>query len=456
MAESVSNEILSDESVDPKIFKFSKNYEDDSMKNEISATLSSVLPDDYLYFITDFTFVKKSLVNAETQFDVTFRVNVDVLEDIDTFFVDIGKKSGTTYNKFKGDRKGKGTKVIVSGNRKCHHFVKRHGLKEGPPRPPHTGPGRNPGADKIPGKNTCCPAKIKFALSGDRLHTSNRYRLSLTNQRKSAYPLEVILSYRHNHSINSADAMRYRPVSEECKEAFITLFKEDHTPSSALAHYKKNICSTVGKNDIMGTLADRSIVPDYFWAFHFYSKYVEDHFGSVNGPEALNRAKDRIDSYNEKHGMILAKMEQLEDGGMVVAICDKFCRRVHEYVHQSGDIVLMDATSNLDRHDTKLFHLICPTPAGGLPLGNILTSKEDEDVISAGIKLYTSILPDRAFFGRGPSIGPKILMTDDSAAERNALAKNWADSVLLLCIFHPLQAYWRYLWNSDLKIEKKF
>ena len=111
----------------------------------------------------------------------------------------------------------------------------------------------------------------------------------------------------------------------------------------------------------------------------------------------------------------------------------------------------MDSTSNLD---TKLFHLICPTPAGGLPLGNILTSKEDESVISAGIKLYKSILPEKAFFGRGPNVGPKILMTDDCAAERNALAKNWADSVLLLCIFHLLQAYWRYLWNSDHKVEK--
>ena len=45
---------------------------------------------------------------------------------------------------------------------------------------------------------------------------------------------------------------------------------------------------------------------------------------------------------------------------------------------QSGDIVLVDATSNLDRHDTKLFHF-CPTPVGGLPLGTVSTTKEDEE-----------------------------------------------------------------------------
>ena len=255
MAESVDNDMVSDESTEPIKIEFAKHYGNDNMKNEVRNILSSVLPDDYLYLVTDFSLVKKSLVITETQFDVTFRVNINSMEDIDKFFLDFGKKSGTTYNKFKGDRKGKGTKVVLSGYRKCHHFVKRHGLKEGPPRPPNTGPGRNPGANKVPGKNTCCPANIKFSLSGDRLHTSNRHKSSITNQRKSAYPLEVKLSYQHNHSINSADAMRYRPVSEECKEAFINLFKEDHTPSSALAHYKKYVSGTLPENDIV-SMAD--------------------------------------------------------------------------------------------------------------------------------------------------------------------------------------------------------
>ena len=247
-------------------------------------------------------------------------------------------------------------KVIVNGIRKCHHAVRRHEVKEGPR---HSGPGRQSGCEKNPGKNTC-PSKLYFSLSGDRLHTSNRYKLSLTKQNKSNYPLEIKLNYVHNHSIISADAKRYRPI----------------------------------------------------------------------------------------------KMQQLESGEIVVAICDKFCRRVHENVPQAGDIVLMDATSNLDRHDTKLFHLVCPTPAGGLPLGNILTSKGDAETINAGIKLLISILPEGAFFGRGPTTGPKIVMTDDCAAEQKASAKHWADTILLLCIFHLLQAYWRYLWNSDHKIEK--
>ena len=34
---------------------------------------------------------------------------------------------------------------------------------------------------------------------------------------------------------------------------------------------------------------------------------------------------------------------------------------------------------------------------------------------------------------------PKILMTDDSLAEKNAMKKAWPESKQLLCVFHVLQ-----------------
>ena len=43
-------------------------------------------------------------------------------------------------------------------------------------------------------------------------------------------------------------------------------------------------------------------------------------------------------------------------------------------------------------------------------------------------------------------------MTDDCSAERNALACAWPQSVLLLCIFHVLQAQWTWLWDSKHNI----
>ena len=169
-------------------------------------------------------------------------------------------------------------------------------------------------------------------------------------------------------------------------------------------------------------MADRSVVPDYFWVYHFHASYILQKYGDFNSSNVYLKAVDRIDEYNKKHGAELAKIRQTDNGETIIAICDNFSRRVHQHLPQAGDIVLVDATSNLDRHDTKLFHIICPSPAGGLPLGTILTSKEDENTVKAGFDLYKSILPPDAFFHRGEK-GPKIAMTDDSKAEQNALRK---------------------------------
>ena len=56
-------------------------------------------------------------------------------------------------------------------------------------------------------------------------------------------------------------------------------------------------------------------------------------------------------------------------------------RRVHETVPQSGELVLIDATSNLDRNDSKVFHLVCPSPVGSLPLATLITTREDTETV---------------------------------------------------------------------------
>ena len=124
------------------------------------------------------------------------------------------------------------------------------------------------------------------------------------------------------------------------------------------------------------------------WVFHFHRKYIESTFDSLDGPDAYKLAEERVKIYNEKNGTEVGKIEVAANGEIIVAVCDAFCRRVHKHVPQAGDIVLMDATSNLDRHDTKLFHLICPSAVGGLPLGNIITPKEDEETTCAALTLF--------------------------------------------------------------------
>ena len=181
---------------------------------------------------------------------------------------------------------------------------------------------------------------------------------------------------------------------------------------------------------------------------------MEERYGTINGVDGYQRAEQRIKNYNEKHGLEFAKIAQTEQGETIVAVCDLFSRRVHENLPRAGDIILVDATSNLDRQGTKLVHIVCPSAAGGMPLGNIIVSREDEITLKAGFDLYKSLLPTGTFFGRGPNVGPKISMTDGCQAEQNALSSTWESMKLLLCVFHLLQALWRWEWNSDHNIDK--
>ena len=145
--------------------------------------LRQILPENYKYMVNEFYIKKRPQIAGETTFNTTFRVNITDKYDIQIFISKLGEKSVTANNRYCGDihRALHIThiveifmvpvkRVVTRGNRKCQHFVKRYHLKT---NAPHKGPGRQPGSECVPGKNTGCPAKLKFTLSGSTLHTSN-------------------------------------------------------------------------------------------------------------------------------------------------------------------------------------------------------------------------------------------------------------------------------------------
>ena len=101
---------------------------------------------------------------------------------------------------------------------------------------------------------------------------------------------------------------------------------------------------------------------------------------------------------------------------MVVAICTPLMSRVHQFVQKAGEMVFCDSTSTLDRFNTSLFVLSTSNACGGLPLGAILTSDEQEETVTQGLKLLQQVIPEEAFHKCGGSEGPAIFMTDDSSA----------------------------------------
>ena len=129
---------------------------------------------------------------------------------------------------------------------------------------------------------------------------------------------------------------------------------------------------------------------------------------------------------------------------------------VHETVCQAGEIIFCDCTSSLDCFNTALSVLSTAHCASGMPLGVLLSSDEREETLFKERTRYAQInLTEKAFFGRGTSAGPKVIMTDDTATERAALRQAWPSTTLILCTFHFLQRRWTWLWEGKNNIHKE-
>ena len=86
---------------------------------------------------------------------------------------------------------------------------------------------------------------------------------------------------------------------------------------------------------------------------------------------------------------------------MIVAIRTPLMSWVHQFIQQAGEMVFCDSTSTLDRFNTSLFVLTTSHECGGLPLGAIITSDEQEKTVTQGLQLLQKLLLQESFYKNG-------------------------------------------------------
>ena len=400
--------------------------------NDKHKVLEEILPRDYNYQVTAFQLKESSNICSESKFSATFNINICTEDGLQAFLQEFNGITNTSYNMLKADNR-KAKTLLVSGGRKCIHNVRKRRNNSG-----------DMSADKSKGKQTACNAQLKFKLKKTIDHSDQPCCPN--------FPLEVTLLYEHNHSIWAADAMKYQNVSSQTKEKFISLFQEGHSASSAYYAYRDQLMAQHG-NKYVEIAASRSILPDYKWVFYQEGLFKHQRHGHINSPESYRLAEEIIEKYNIDNDAHLCQIRQPGPGEYYVVCIDKLASRVHECVPQSGDIVMIDATSSLDRQDSKFFRLLCCSPVGGLPLGFILISSENENLLTQAFMLFKQMLPSHAFYKRGDD-GPILFISDDARAEINMLNTVWPKSTHLLCIWHLLQAVWRFLFDAKNNVKK--
>lgn len=221
-----------------------------------------------------------------------------------------------------------------------------------------------------------------------------------------------------------------------------------HRSNSSAYYYDVMICVIFRCFSYCGTqFFSRNIfskLPSSFTRLYYDAFKME--YGDAKGETVLKVLEEKI--AEGKFGKNKIQFKTTSKGQRVIAVVTPLMLRVHENIKHSGEILFIDSSGNVDRQGHRVFLLLTHSCAGGLPLGILVTTSESADTITEALQLYNTLLDGSAFFGRGPQSGPNIVVTDDSLAERQALSLVYPHAQLFLCIFHVLQAFWRYLWDS--------
>ncbi|KAK3925724.1 Proepiregulin [Frankliniella fusca] len=405
------------------------NSNSSAVKDSDKEFVLKVLPPNYDYKILSLNVVD----NEFKHICCNFRVNVHDETGALKFKEDFEKSSKTNFRvKKTWGNLASSSRVIFKKKYRCHHdtLAAKSGSKK-----PHE-------------KHISCPSTMVVTVKNKNMKWSKDDLLT-------THPADVCLKAIHNHSVEGSDILRFRKPSPEIVEKFTKMFSQQYpsfTPTSAMDAHLADLEMEGNELSLLMGTGDGAQVPTMAWLYKLYNKLCKERCGDPYGEGMIVALQKYIDEYNTNCGEICAKMGTACDGKQhYVAICTPLMKRVHTHLPSSAEMMFIDASGNMDGCNARVFNIFTHSVAGGLPLGILITFCEDETVITAAMDLWKTVIPDKAFYGRGVK-GPKIVMTDDSKAERNSLQVCFPDAVLLLCIFHVLQAMWRYIWDSKHEV----
>ncbi|XP_041476647.1 uncharacterized protein LOC121424873 isoform X1 [Lytechinus variegatus] len=391
----------------------------------------AVLPSGITYHACNLEI--ESFNENEVHFRTTLWLNLSTKEEFEEWLQSFQETSHVTW-RVRRTVPTDGVKVLFKKSYRCQH---------------NTLPAKasTNSKQRVASKNTNCKADMMVKIRVSKFEVHKRSR----SKDHPDYQAQIVLNNMHNHPVECADALKHRDVSETTKAMLTDLFQRKYGPTQAVEMLKFDLQLKHG-DDYHVKAADRAVCPDIQFAHRLYRKVFKEEYGESCGEDMLNSLRERINQFNAEAGSTCMAMD-VNDNQLVVAICTPLMKRVHEELKHSGELVFMDASSNMDRHGCNIFLMLTHSCIGGIPLGVLVTTSESEVVIKAALQLYTTLLSDDSFGGKGLQ-GPAVFMTDDCAAEQHALQQMFPSSTILLCVFHVLQATWRWLWDAKNGVQK--
>ena len=292
-------------------------YDDNSFEEK--NLLVDSLPEGFKYRVKKLKIIEKSDVKEDVKFQAQIQVNICEKDEAEKFIQMIKNKNDTEMKPTKKEIQRKGFR---SQRFNCSRNVRINKKSQ---------------KSQQPGKATNCKANFSYKL----------YECS-KNEDIECYGLQMKILYNHNHEVSSTNAWNFLGVSKETKDRYFQLFEDSYTPSKARLIYIAELKAKMGEEAFFKESSKRSINPSSTTVFNLWARYSK-RFGSANGPDSYLKACEEIEKVNKRAGEKIASIRQLEDGSVVVAVCDQLMRRTHILVPQSADVMFVDATGSLDR-----------------------------------------------------------------------------------------------------------
>ncbi|XP_018570484.1 uncharacterized protein LOC108910377 [Anoplophora glabripennis] len=158
-----------------------------------------------------------------------------------------------------------GRKAIYKAIYRCQH---------------NTYPNSHKARSKASAKHTDCQAKLKVTILST---PEDRPYFRSNNNLRFEYPTIVEVRHNHNHQIG-IEGKKYKDVSDDCKEKFLNLFRNNLGPTEALEFHKQDLMIEYG-DAYHKVVADRSICPDKRWVYRFYYAFSKNKFDEIKSTQ---------------------------------------------------------------------------------------------------------------------------------------------------------------------------
>src|SRR5690349_20873543 len=88
-------------------------------------------------------------------------------------------------------------------------------------------------------------------------------------------------------------------VSKITQDKYVELFKNGHSPATALYTYEDTLhLAAADEKELITLLTDRATSPDYNFVYNLFKTYKEINLGTNNGSKMFKKLKEEVQLYN--------------------------------------------------------------------------------------------------------------------------------------------------------------